>query len=333
MGLALLPAARGVDARQPGARRRHPPGTRPRAAQGAPGRSRSPSTSACSASSSTTTSSSRRCRTGWRTSASTSRGAVLEVTLPIGISFFTFQALSYVDRHLPRRLPARSRWASSPSTCPSSRTSSPARSCARASSSRSSRRPRDPRRVDVGLAAFLIVGGLFKKVVIANFLADAIVDDVFGAPEPALVARGAGRGLRLRGADLLRLLAATPTSRSASRCCSASASRRTSTRPYSAESLQDFWRRWHMTLSRWLRDYLYIPLGGSRGLAPADVPQPDADHAARRPLARRGVDVRGLGRHPRRRAGRGALAGRAARARAGCPSRRRPGCAATPGGW
>jgi D-alanyl-lipoteichoic acid acyltransferase DltB (MBOAT superfamily) len=35
--------------------------------------------------------------------------------------------------------------------------------------------------------------------------------------------------------------------------------------PYTARSLQDFWRRWHMTLSRWLRDYLYIPLGGSWG--------------------------------------------------------------------
>ncbi len=35
--------------------------------------------------------------------------------------------------------------------------------------------------------------------------------------------------------------------------------------PYVATSLQDFWRRWHMTLSFWLRDYLYIPLGGSRG--------------------------------------------------------------------
>src|SRR3982074_751674 len=34
--------------------------------------------------------------------------------------------------------------------------------------------------------------------------------------------------------------------------------------PYTARSLQDFWRRWHMTLSRWLRDYLYIPLGGNR---------------------------------------------------------------------
>ena len=36
-------------------------------------------------------------------------------------------------------------------------------------------------------------------------------------------------------------------------------------RPYLALSLQDFWRRWHITLSRWLRDYLYIPLGGNRG--------------------------------------------------------------------
>jgi D-alanyl-lipoteichoic acid acyltransferase DltB (MBOAT superfamily) len=35
-------------------------------------------------------------------------------------------------------------------------------------------------------------------------------------------------------------------------------------RPYTALSLQDFWRRWHITLSRWLRDYLYIPLGGNR---------------------------------------------------------------------
>jgi D-alanyl-lipoteichoic acid acyltransferase DltB (MBOAT superfamily) len=35
--------------------------------------------------------------------------------------------------------------------------------------------------------------------------------------------------------------------------------------PYHSSSLQDFWRRWHITLSVWLRDYLYIPLGGSRG--------------------------------------------------------------------
>src|SRR5262249_26785685 len=35
--------------------------------------------------------------------------------------------------------------------------------------------------------------------------------------------------------------------------------------PYKAISISDFWRRWHMTLSRWLRDYFYIPLGGNAG--------------------------------------------------------------------
>ena len=34
--------------------------------------------------------------------------------------------------------------------------------------------------------------------------------------------------------------------------------------PYAARSMSDFWRRWHITLGRWFRDYLYIPMGGSR---------------------------------------------------------------------
>ncbi len=36
-------------------------------------------------------------------------------------------------------------------------------------------------------------------------------------------------------------------------------------RPYFATSIRDFWSRWHISLSTWLRDYLYIPLGGNRG--------------------------------------------------------------------
>jgi alginate O-acetyltransferase complex protein AlgI len=42
-------------------------------------------------------------------------------------------------------------------------------------------------------------------------------------------------------------------------------------RPYSSVSMTDFWRRWHMTLSRWFRDYVYIPLGGSRGATEVTV--------------------------------------------------------------
>ena len=44
--------------------------------------------------------------------------------------------------------------------------------------------------------------------------------------------------------------------------------------PYKAVNISDFWRRWHMSLSFWLRDYLFIPLGGSRGGALADAAQP-----------------------------------------------------------
>ena len=57
---------------------------------------------------------------------------------------------------------------------------------------------------------------------------------------------------------------ATPRPRSARRCASASRCRTTSAFPYAAVGFSDFWRRWHITLSSWLRDYLYIPLGGNR---------------------------------------------------------------------
>ena len=70
-------------------------------------------------------------------------------------------------------------------------------------------------------------------------------------------------------------------------------------RPYLAFSITDFWHRWHISLSRWLRDYLYIPLGGNRHGSLDDLPQSDADHAAGRPVARRQLEFRDLGRLPR----------------------------------
>ena len=69
--------------------------------------------------------------------------------------------------------------------------------------------------------------------------------------------------------------------------------------PYKAASIIDFWRRWHMTLSQFLRDYLYIPLGGNRrGRDPA-LRQSDDHDGARRALARRGLDLCRLGRAAR----------------------------------
>ena len=73
--------------------------------------------------------------------------------------------------------------------------------------------------------------------------------------------------------------------------------------PYQAWNITEFWRRWHMTLSRFLRDYLYVPLGGNRHGRGAPLRQSHADHAARRTVARRLLDVRHLGRAARRLSG------------------------------
>ena len=84
-------------------------------------------------------------------------------------------------------------------------------------------------------------------------------------PRALLVARVRCRRLRLRRSDLLRLLRLHATSPSAARSSSATSSRENFDAPYLAANLQDFWHRWHISLSTWLRDYLYVPLGGSRG--------------------------------------------------------------------
>ena len=159
---------------------------------------------------------------------------------------------------------------------------------------------------------------MFKKVVISSYLASAIVDPVFAAPKhhSALEILFAIYGYAIQiyadfsgytdiaiGIALL-LGIRFPQNFDA---------------PYTARSLQDFWRRWHMTLSRWLRDYLYIPLGGNRGSRLADLPQPHAHDGHRRPLARRGVDLRRLGRHPRRRTRGRAIGARDRRERLGLP--------------
>ena len=71
-------------------------------------------------------------------------------------------------------------------------------------------------------------------------------------------------------------------------------------RPYSAVSITDFWRRWHMSLSRWFRDYVYIPLGGNRHGAAQTYRNLIIVFVAHRLLARRELDLPGLGPLPRR---------------------------------
>jgi D-alanyl-lipoteichoic acid acyltransferase DltB (MBOAT superfamily) len=122
---------------------------------------------------------------------------------------------------------------------------------------------RDPRHLDVAGASWLILGGLFKKVVVSSYLATTIVDPIFGDPSAysaidtlfgilgyAIVIYADFSGYTDIAIGVAKLLGFQFP--------------QNFDRPYSARSLQDFWRRWHITLSRWLRDYLYIPLGGSK---------------------------------------------------------------------
>ena len=110
---------------------------------------------------------------------------------------------------------------------------------------------------------FLIATGLVKKVAIADYLSVNLVDRVFDQPE-----------LFTTGEVIVALYGFTMQIycdfSGYTDCARGSAKLmglelpRNFDRPYQSTSPAEFWRRWHMTLSTWLRDYLYFPLGGSR---------------------------------------------------------------------
>ena len=188
---------------------------------------------------------------------------LLTLALPIGLSFITFQAISYTVDVKRRLLTPASLldFALYLSFFPHVVAGPIVR--AREFIPQLST-PRNPKDVAVGAGVVLIAIGLFKKVAIADYLARAVVDPVFGVPQAysapdALFAAYAyaaqiycdfsGYTDIAIGAALLMGFVFPQNFNS----------------PYRATSFRDFWRRWHMTLSRFLRDFLYIPLGGNRG--------------------------------------------------------------------
>ena len=186
----------------------------------------------------------------------------ISVALPIGISFFTFHHLSYIiDVHRGVRSPMRS-----PLTFATYIAMFPqliAGPIVRYHEIVDELRVQNHRRFDDFVDGFpRFAWGLFKKVVIADALAP-IADAAFAAADPststawigALAYAGqiyfdfSGYSDMAIGLGVMFGLHLPENFR----------------RPYSALSITDFWRRWHMSLSRWFRDYLYIPLGGNRG--------------------------------------------------------------------
>jgi D-alanyl-lipoteichoic acid acyltransferase DltB (MBOAT superfamily) len=187
----------------------------------------------------------------------------MEIILPVGISFFTFHGISYLvdvyrgDVAVCRRpLDILLYLSFFPQLV--------AGPIVRAAFFLPQLARPPAERVPIAEPVLLILGGLFKKVVIATYLATDLVDPVFFDPS------------RYRSMDLV--LAAYGYA--VQIYCDFSAYTDMAigfatllgyrfpinfNQPYRAQSLREFWQRWHISLSSWLRDYLYKPLGGSRG--------------------------------------------------------------------
>ncbi|MDB4161033.1 MBOAT family protein [Bacteroidia bacterium] len=188
---------------------------------------------------------------------------VNDIILPVGISFYTFQTLSYsIDIYRGRLKPCGNifDFAFFVSFFPQL----VAGPIVRASEFLPQiKRPYYLSSSGFGTAVFLIMAGLVKKVVISDYISVNFVDRVFDTPE---VYSGFMNLMAVYGysiqiycdfsgySDIAIGLAALlgfklPVNFNG---------------PYKSQSLTDFWRRWHISLSTWLRDYLYISIGGNR---------------------------------------------------------------------
>ena len=188
---------------------------------------------------------------------------LLTIALPVGVSFFTFQAISYtVDVY--RRLiePARTIDVAIYLSFFPHLVAGPIVRAREFIPQLAT--PRDPNQVAVGSGLTLVALGLVKKVAIADFLARSVVDPVFGVPQ-AYHAPDAWLASYAYAAQIYCDFSGYTDIAIGLALLMGYVFPQNFNRPYRALGFRDFWRRWHMTLSRFLRDFLYIPLGGNRG--------------------------------------------------------------------
>jgi alginate O-acetyltransferase complex protein AlgI len=187
----------------------------------------------------------------------------LKVVLPIGISFYTFQSMSYVIDVYRRTIkPTRDfiEFAAFVSFFPHLVAGPIMRPTSLLPQVTSPRRFRLQQFYE---GSYLIFWGLTKKVVVADNLAP-IVDDLFGRWQSI----DGGLALLAVYAFAFQIYCDfsgyTDAARGIAKCLGFELALNFNL-PYFATSPKEFWARWHISLSTWLRDYLYIPLGGSRG--------------------------------------------------------------------
>ncbi|MBR9860500.1 MBOAT family protein [bacterium] len=188
---------------------------------------------------------------------------IFEIMLPVGISFYTFQTMSYsIDIYRNRLEPCKNifDFAFFVSFFPQLVAGPIVRA---ADFIPQIRKPFFISKRTFAAAIFLIMAGLIKKVFISDYISINFVDRVFADP---ILYSGFMNLMAIYGysiqiycdfsgySDMAIGLAALLGFRLPINFNS----------PYKADSITDFWRRWHISLSTWLRDYLYISLGGNR---------------------------------------------------------------------
>jgi alginate O-acetyltransferase complex protein AlgI len=186
-----------------------------------------------------------------------------DIVLPVGISFYTFQTMAYtLDVYLRRAPPTRSlldfslfvtffpQLVAGPIVRPTDLIPQFARE-----------RVASARQLQWGL--FLVTLGLFQKIVVADGLLAPVADAAFGHPTP-LSPVDAWLGTLAFSGQIFSDFAGYTTCAIGVALLFGFSLPDNFRYPYAAIGFSDFWRRWHISLSTWLRDYLYIPLGGSQ---------------------------------------------------------------------
>ena len=186
----------------------------------------------------------------------------LRIILPVGISFYTFQALSYVLDVFQRKIAAERNFrklalyiAFFPQLV-----AGPIIKAADFLPQLDEERNVTIKNIIVGMQIFVF--GLFKKVVIADWLS-VFVDDIFLTPK-AFHAVSLILGVLSYSIQIYFDFSGYSDMAVGCAKCLGYDFKRNFNMPYISRNISEFWKRWHISLSSWLKQYLYIPLGGNR---------------------------------------------------------------------
>jgi alginate O-acetyltransferase complex protein AlgI len=189
--------------------------------------------------------------------------AKYDIVLPVGISFYTFATMSYtLDVYLRRAAPARNlldyalfvtffpHLVAGPIMRPTELVPQ-------------FEQPRRATGAQLRFGLALMTLGLFNKIVLADSFLSDIAERVYDADKIPGALDAWAATLAFSG-QIFCDFAGYSTTAIGAALCLGFAMPDNFRFPYAAVGFSDFWRRWHITLSSWLRDYLYIPLGGNR---------------------------------------------------------------------